>query len=622
MVAASARLGQQHLCTEETPVFHKRFWCEAPACQALLLVGGRHHCRRCGNSVCTVHFNRPFCKDCADEAAEARYRSSESSGVSGAVEPVTSAQDPTSNPRGDEDVELCRDVYATAFVLANNATPSMYSFLPFLNRRMLMVWFYFLFIAFSQSFALYALVFIHPPSVDSETLYVNCARPSDAAKVLLDAVGERAERDSTPEGRVCFESATNATESTTSCQDATAEKATDEAAAKKTAEEAAAQKATEALTQSAAASHFSNGSVAVPVPVAEFESQPARIAGVQNRSASIGVSRATQESESSIAGESSDSSSTRYFFRSGPSTRYFFDDAGSLGAGIDASVVAGNSSFQRGSHEPQPAATAEHAALGIQVASTAPLSEEALGRCLELDVAFEASLEGRHVQYRKLEREVFFYQNTFAAGGLAINVLKLVCCVWVSVQVYFVDFQNVCALLQYRDFNRWLLPLKKEELRHNYWVLVIPVVQYILAVSIVSVSCSIICGYDKAFDIVLNSLAFTFISQVPEIFNEPLVRYYSSIAIDGLDESYGPDPIYYLYPEYSEQNVDPNGDWAGSWYIREDEQYAGLLNDFKFRHSPQDYPTPHAVTIQTLRVLFYCVPVATVMSCWAKHALF
>jgi hypothetical protein len=67
-------------------------------------------------------------------------------------------------PPGDEEVILCKDVYATAFTLANNATPGLYSFNPFINRDMLLVWFYLGFITFSQVFVLLTLLVINPPT--------------------------------------------------------------------------------------------------------------------------------------------------------------------------------------------------------------------------------------------------------------------------------------------------------------------------------------------------------------------------------------------------------------------------------------------------------------------------
>ena len=162
-------------------------------------------------------------------------------------------------------------------------------------------------------------------------------------------------------------------------------------------------------------------------------------------------------------------------------------------------------------------------------------------------------------RFRTLEEETYFYQNVFASlseGYLLLPVLQLVCCVWVTVQVYFVDFQSVKALLEFRDFNRWLLPLKGETLRDNSWVVAIPLIQYALGVAIVSISCVIICASTSGFDAVMNSLAFTFITTVAEVFNTPLLRHYASTPVHGLDpEEYGTDPIYYLVDEYDEGNA-------------------------------------------------------------------
>jgi len=281
-------------------------------------------------------------------------------------------------------------VYTTAFTLANNATPAMYSFWPWLNRDMLLVWFYLLFIAFSQTFVLVSLTVIQPPAVDSQHVFVDCVAP--VARQAL--VGETAGTTGAPS-------------------------------------------AAETLG-------------AVPL--------------------------------------------------------------GSGGPGGDCSSSAGVDSNG--------------------------LSEPAQAYCQQLDVVFEADLGGRRVQYRTLEREVLFYHSMFGARNGYIYMLQFVCCVWVTVQVYFVDFKNVAALLQFRDFNRWLLPLKGEEPRRNAWVMIIPLLQYLLGVGVVAVSCCVTCGSLRAFDIVLNSLAFTFISQVAELFNEPLLRYYSAKAIEGLDASW------------------------------------------------------------------------------------
>ena len=83
-----------------------------------------------------------------------------------------------------------------------------------------------------------------------------------------------------------------------------------------------------------------------------------------------------------------------------------------------------------------------------------------------------------------------------------------------TTHVYFVDLKNVCNLLEFRDFNRWLLPLKGEQLPQNSWVLLIPALQLLLCTAVACVSCCITCGFTDAVDIVLNSLAFTFIAKV------------------------------------------------------------------------------------------------------------
>lgn len=56
-----------------------------------------------------------------------------------------------------------------------------------------------------------------------------------------------------------------------------------------------------------------------------------------------------------------------------------------------------------------------------------------------------------------------------------------------------------------------------------------------------------ICAFDEPFDIVMNSLAFTFIAEVGSVFNEPLVNRMANILIKDLPEGYG--EIKYLYPE-------------------------------------------------------------------------
>lgn len=351
-----------------------------------------------------------------------------------------------------------------------------------------MVWLYLVFIAFSQSFVLIALMFIYPPAVESQNLFVDCDQPTPEAKGYLEE-------------------------------------------------------------ESAQSDAFSKIAIAAAALMIDWASDWAS---------------------------------------------YFVGFAASW---MSATIVdPGNATDILGSNS---------------------LSAAALARCLELEVAFAADVNGKPVQYRSLEHETPFFKNIFGEASGWIHILRVVCCVWVTVQVYFTDFKNVDALLQYRDFNRWLLPLKGEELRNNQWVMLIPLLQYLLAVGVVAVSCCVTCGYINAFDIVLNSLAFTFISQVAEVFNEPLLRFYSQKSISGLDpKEYGVDPIYYIVTEYSESNVDPDGVWANSWYVKEGDGSAGLLTDFMFRHCPEDYRRPNTIVIILLRISFFMAPVAATGGCW------
>ena len=110
------------------------------------------------------------------------------------------------------------------------------------------------------------------------------------------------------------------------------------------------------------------------------------------------------------------------------------------------------------------------------------------------------------------------------------------------------------SLLAFRDFNLWLLPLKGETLRRNRWVYLLPLLQFSLACAIVAISCVVICSCTAGFDAVMNSLAFTFISTISEVFNQPLLQHYAATPIAGLDPAeYGTEPIYYLVSEYDEQ---------------------------------------------------------------------
>ena len=377
-------------------------------------------------------------------------------------------------PAGEVDVELSKDVYATAFVLANNATEGMYHFSPYKNRQMVLLWRYLAFLVASQAFVLLCLVVIYPPVVDTASWFVDCDRPTADSLVALER----------------------------------------------------------ALRRQGGVSPLDDATCASP--------------NDENGEAALRLTPATQ------------------------------------------------------------------------------------AYCEGLDVAFEfptstsPNVTASMVRMRKLEFDSYFYQNVFASlrdGYPVLALLQAVCCVWVTVQVYFVDFQAVRALLEFRDFTSWILPLRGETTRRNVWVLAIPLVQYALGVSIVAISCCIICASSSGFDAVMNSLAFTFISTVAEVFNAPLLRHYSSLAVDGLDsEVYGTDPIFYLVSEYDEGNSYGSASreqWALSWYIKAEDKVAGLITDFHFRHSPETYPRPNAPLIRGLQLAFFTAPVASLALCCA-----
>ena len=67
--------------------------------------------------------------------------------------------------------------------------------------------------------------------------------------------------------------------------------------------------------------------------------------------------------------------------------------------------------------------------------------------------------------------------------------------------------------------------------------------------------------------------------------------------------------------DYSEENA--AAQWADSWYVREEEQLAGLVTDFRFRHTPGAYPRPNEALIRGLRVFFFVAPVSAMALCWA-----
>ena len=131
-MAVRVRRTQHELCAPA----HNLTFCEHRGCRSRFYLSGRHHCRQCGASVCSAHFVRPHCQNCHSELpASTPYSATngpapdeEAGGHHDAGDEVV--------PRGTKDFQICKDVYATSFVLANNATPDIYSFFPWKNRAM------------------------------------------------------------------------------------------------------------------------------------------------------------------------------------------------------------------------------------------------------------------------------------------------------------------------------------------------------------------------------------------------------------------------------------------------------------------------------------------------------
>lgn len=244
------------------------------------------------------------------------------------------------------------------------------------------------------------------------------------------------------------------------------------------------------------------------------------------------------------------------------------------------------------------------------------LSASTSAECVEAGkFAFEADFRGQAGHYYTLERSTRYFDSILKEGDSSIYVLRLICCIWVFSQVYLQEFTNVQSLLLYHDFSCWFLPLKGEPIR-NSWAVGIPLIQYLVILVVATVSFVIICAQAEAFDIVMNSLAFTFIAEVGSFFNGPLSKRMGATLIKNLPTEDYPDPIFYLYPEYDVSNaVYDDGKYTdGGWYILEEEQKAGMLSDYRIRHNSSKYEHFHAKRIgRILEVALFIVPVLVVV---------
>merc|ERR1719356_1537720 len=106
-----------------------------------------------------------------------------------------------------------------------------------------------------------------------------------------------------------------------------------------------------------------------------------------------------------------------------------------------------------------------------------------------------------------------FHRAVLMEGDCMVHALRLVCCAWVFSQIYFQHFIHVRSLIEYHDFSRWFLPLKGTETRNN-WAVYVAFVQYFIVLVDLTVSFVVISAQGEPFDIVMNSMAFTFIAEI------------------------------------------------------------------------------------------------------------
>ena len=244
------------------------------------------------------------------------------------------------------------------------------------------------------------------------------------------------------------------------------------------------------------------------------------------------------------------------------------------------------------------------------------VEEQSAGNPVPPCEAFPVEMEACGSVLRRVDFHRYFYQNVFSCGEPAVCILQTICCTWVMCCVYYRVHEGLYALLAYYDFNEYFLPLKNEKVS-NRWALALGFLQWLLSCFVVCVSCICICGYESASDVVLNSLAFTFIAEVSEYFNSPLVKYYSRTSIRTLEqggrmntEYYGTEPIMYLYPEYSAENYDPVG-----WYLLQHHKRPGMISDYTFRHDPSKYKRTSISVVWVFKVFFWLIPITCVAYC-------
>jgi hypothetical protein len=235
--------------------------------------------------------------------------------------------------------------------------------------------------------------------------------------------------------------------------------------------------------------------------------------------------------------------------------------------------------------------------------------------CMEAgdnEIAFIADAYGSPREFYKMEKQTMFYDSVLKEGSLFIYLLRIVCCAWVFSQVYFQGFGNVSDLLDYHDFSYFYLPAKGYT-PSNHWAICFPLIQYSILVVVTCVSFIMICSISEAFDIVLNSLAFTFITEVGSYFNAPLAKQLGQTEIYMKEKK--DYTVNYLYPEYRIDNFEnPDGSYTDEgWYISQEEQKAGLLSDYSVRHNADKYDHPSQRLAEHLQNILIGLPILCIV---------
>jgi len=237
------------------------------------------------------------------------------------------------------------------------------------------------------------------------------------------------------------------------------------------------------------------------------------------------------------------------------------------------------------------------------------LTPSGLANCLALEVDV---IGGNGIEYRTLVHSTTCFQELFTASAPSLWMVQFVCLMLLFTEMYVSDFWQVRSLLVFYDFNRWWLKVKGEKLRDKRWALIIPMLQYAICVAVNTASMIATFGYTTAIDVLFNAVAFTFIGRIAEFFNHFVLAFYEKAEVQGLDvEEYGPDPIKYLVTDFDASQCTPD-----SWYVHEDEDGAGLITDFQFRHAPTKYPKKARRLILALKMGFFIIPTVGTLLVW------